>query len=52
MLISILLQASKKLNIKEEELSKNLKLDDFRGRAALDLESLTVSFSFDVFYYS
>jgi hypothetical protein len=46
-LISILLQVSKKLNIKEDELSPIL--DGFKKRAAPDFESLAVSFSSNIF---
>ncbi|KAF7080662.1 hypothetical protein CFC21_084700 [Triticum aestivum] len=37
-------EASKKLNIKQEELTQILKLDDFKRRAAPDLESVTNMF--------
>ncbi|KAM3244124.1 hypothetical protein ACQJBY_055815 [Aegilops geniculata] len=37
-------EASKKLNIKREELTEILKLDDFKRRAAPDLESVTNMF--------
>jgi hypothetical protein len=45
-LISILLQVSKKLNIKEDELSPIL--DGLKERAALNVDSLAVSFSSSV----